>query len=86
MDELANIIIGYESDTFSAIGAALTPSDAHAMATLLFNRFCKIVAEGGALRCDGDVLSSLLDEVREPEPEWLNSDDDNAERQIAWYG
>lgn len=65
MDELANIILEYESDTFSAIDSELTPTDAQAMATLLFNRFCKVVAEGGLLRCDGDVLSDLLDDIRD---------------------
>jgi hypothetical protein len=68
-DELAKIIFEYESDTFSAIGSALTPADAYAMATLLFNRFCAVVAEGGTFRCDGNVLLSLLDERREAEKE-----------------
>lgn len=75
MEKLATIILEYESDTFSAIGSALTPTDAHAIALVLFDRLCKVVAEGGTLRCDGDVLSDILDEMRpnddeddEPEP------------------
>lgn len=67
MDKLVSIILAYESDTFSATGSALTPADAHAMATKLFDKFCTIVAEGGLFRCDGDVLSCILDEVRETE-------------------
>lgn len=65
IDELTTIILSYESDTFSAIGAGLTPADADAMAKALFARLCKVVEEGGTLRCDGDVLAGLLEEVRD---------------------
>ena len=65
MDELANILLEYESDTFSAVSFALTPADASAMATVLFNRFCKAVAESGQFSCDGVVLSNILDDIRD---------------------
>lgn len=65
MDKLAHVILTYESDTFSAIGLGVTPQDAHDMAVLLFDRLCKVVEEGGILRSDGDVLSALLDDIRE---------------------
>lgn len=65
MIKVANIILEYESDTFSAIDMAVTPAEAHAMAGLLFERFCKVVAESGTFRCDGDVLAHYLDEVRD---------------------
>lgn len=65
MDELETIILNYESDTFSASGLGVTARDARAMALLLIKRLCKVVRTGGTLRCDGDVLAGLLDEVRE---------------------
>jgi hypothetical protein len=73
MDELAKVILEYESDTFSAIGSALTPADVQAMATVLFSRFCKVVAESGTFRCDGVVLSDILDDMRPEEDgeDWI---------------
>lgn len=62
LDKLGNIILNYESDTFSAIGSDLTPADADRMAALLFERLCKVVEEGGTLRRDG--LAGLLEEVQ----------------------
>lgn len=63
MDELARLILEHESDTFSASARGLTPQVAQKMARALFKRFCKVVAEGGTFRCDGDVLADTLDEV-----------------------
>ncbi len=65
MDRIANIILEYESDTFNAFELGVTPQDAHDMAALLFDRLCKVVDEGGTLRCDGDVLAELFDTVRD---------------------
>jgi hypothetical protein len=62
MDEIESIILNYESDTFS--GAELTLADADRMAALLFDRLCKVVRTGGTLRCDGEVLAGLFEEVR----------------------
>jgi hypothetical protein len=64
MDELIDIISEYESDTFNAKGLALTSEEAKEIAERLLERLCQIVAEGGTLRCDGDVLADYLDGIR----------------------
>lgn len=64
MDKIADIILRYESDTFDAGALGVTRKEARQMAARLFMRLCKVVEEGGQLRCDGDVLSSMLDDVR----------------------
>ena len=66
IDRLAEIILDYESNTFDLV---LTPKDAIDMARVLFDRLCKIVAEGGTLRCDGDVLWEVYDQVQAQESE-----------------
>ena len=60
---LVEIIESYESDTFNA--QDLGSDEAAAMALRLFDRFCRILSEGGTIICDGVMLSHLLDEVRE---------------------
>lgn len=62
---LASIIKGYESDTFDAKALGVTRQEAWNMAEHLFDLLVKIVEEGGVLRCDGDVLSALLEDIRD---------------------
>ncbi len=63
-NRLFNIISSYESDTFSASELDLTPEEAQAIADELTQRLTEIVEEGGTMTCDGDVLASMLEDIR----------------------
>jgi len=64
MDKLVKIIREYESDTFNARALGVTRKEAHLIAERLLSKLCEIVEEGGYLRCDGDTLSIMLNNVR----------------------
>lgn len=42
--------------------------------------------KGRACQAVEELLPKVTAQYRDPEPEWLNVDDDSSERQIAWYG
>jgi len=54
---LLQTILNYESDTFSAEGSQITEEEAHQVALLLINWLIEN-------RLDGDLIDSLLYEVR----------------------
>lgn len=64
MNNLADIIYCYRSASFNAAESSVTKREALTMAHLLMERLCHVLREGGTLRCDGDVLADLLDDVR----------------------
>lgn len=63
--DLYQIILDYESDTFSAQAEGVTAAEARSMAALLEERFVRVVQEGGIFISDGIVLSDLLEQIRE---------------------
>ena len=65
MDPLIKLIMSYESDTFSASQEQLTEQEAEMLARGLFTDLCRIVESGGHLWCDGLLLASRLEDLRD---------------------
>jgi hypothetical protein len=66
MNDLAEAIRTYESDTFNARASRVTKQEAWMIAQALFARLLLMVREGGQMHCDGTVLADMLEAVREP--------------------
>lgn len=65
IDDIQNIILNYESDSFSASDLNVSQSEARLMAYLIISDVKIIVQNGGTMVCDGVWLDWLLDSVRD---------------------
>lgn len=78
--DIAEAILDYESDTFSAKALNVRHQEAKAMAEKISRAVLDVVRCGGSFVCDGTRLAIWLEDVREHAPNYKVTDIETAHR------
>lgn len=64
MKDLVDVILKYESDTFSASGLDITEAESIVMAYTILSMVTSLVSESGTAKFDGTVLTTIIETIR----------------------